>query len=151
MLISEINGADATTHEAARLFIEEGFAATAMGIQARTERLRPRGYGSRDPSGIGIAAIAGGGGPMAEQPSNSSEETLENTRPRVNEDRETEHERIRSSNDQDQQMEREGMESSRNRGYDAAVRGEDLGDVEERDLDPDSPESQIDRDDTIDD
>ncbi len=47
MLISEINGAAATTHEAARLFIEEGFAATAMGIQARTERLRPRGYGPR--------------------------------------------------------------------------------------------------------
>jgi len=88
---------------------------------------------------------------MAEQRHNSSGETLENTRPRVNEDRETEHERVRSSNDQDQQMEREGVESTRNRGYDKAVRGEDLGDVEERDLDPDSPESQIDRDDTIDD
>ena len=84
---------------------------------------------------------------MAE-PRNSSEETLENTRPRVNEDSEIEHDRVRSSNDQDQEMEREGVESSRNRGYDAAVRGEDLGDVEPRDLDPDSARADVDRDDS---
>jgi ATP-dependent helicase Lhr and Lhr-like helicase len=35
MLIAELNGAPATTHEAARLFIESGFAATAMGLQRR--------------------------------------------------------------------------------------------------------------------
>jgi hypothetical protein len=138
---------------AARLFIGEGFAATAMGIQARTERLRPRGYGSPDlpgptgagldATGIGIAATGDGGGRMAEPRHNKSEETLENTRPRTNEDSESEHDRVRSTNDQDQEMEREGVETKRNRGYDAAVRGEDLGD-----LDPDSAESEVDRDDT---
>jgi ATP-dependent Lhr-like helicase len=45
MLIGEINGVPAAVHPAARLFIEEGFAATAMGLQARL-RL----------TGIGIAA-----------------------------------------------------------------------------------------------
>jgi ATP-dependent Lhr-like helicase len=35
MLIAELNGAPATTHEAARLFIESSFAATAMGLQRR--------------------------------------------------------------------------------------------------------------------
>ena len=153
MLIGEINGTPATVHPAARLFIEEGFAATAMGIQARTERLRPRGYGSLDlpgptgaglhAAGIGIAATGDGGGRMAEPRHNKSEETLENTRPRTNEDSESEHDRVRSTNDQDQEMEREGVETKRNRGYDAAVRGEDLGD-----LDPDSAESEVDRDDT---
>jgi hypothetical protein len=90
MLIAEINGTPATEHPSARLFIEEGFAATAMGIQARTERLRPRGYGSLDlpgptgaglhATGIGIAATGDGGGHMAEPRHNKSEETLENTR-----------------------------------------------------------------------
>ena len=147
MLIAEINGMPATAHQAARLFVEEGFAATAMGIQARTDRLRPRGYGSIDPSGIGIAAASGGGERMAQQRRNSSEETLENTRPRANEDSDIEHDRVRSSNDQDQQMERQGVESTRNRGYDGAVSGEDVGDVEERDLDPDSAGSDVDRED----
>ena len=161
MLIAEINGAPATAHPAARLFIEEGFAATAMGIQARTEALRPRGYG------IPIAAPAGGGTHMAEP--RSSSETLENTRPRPNEDSAAEHDRIRSTNDQDQEMEREGLQSRRNRGYDDAVhggdavrrgeeavrsgevvRGEDLGDVDEQELDPDSALSNVDRDDTVD-
>jgi ATP-dependent Lhr-like helicase len=150
MLIAEINGTPATAHPAARLFIEEGFAATAMGIQARTDRLRPRGYGSLDPSGIGIAAATGGGERMAQQRRNSSEETLENTRPRANEDSDIEHDRVRSSNDQDQNMERDGVESTRNRGYDEVVRGEDLGDVDDRDLDPDSAASEVDRNDSVD-
>jgi hypothetical protein len=153
MLIAEINGTPATAHPAARLFIEEGFAATAMGIQARTDRLRPRGYGSLDlpgptgpgfpATGIGIATTGDGGGRMAEPRHDKSVETLENTRPRTNEDSETEHDRVRSTNDQDQEMEREGVETKRNRGYDATVRGEDLGD-----LDPDSAESDVDRDDS---
>jgi len=63
----------------------------------------------------------------------------------------SEHDAIRSSNDRDQAAEREGLESEHNRGYDEAVRGrtnvehEDLGDV-----DPDSAESDVDRDDSID-
>ncbi len=148
MLIAEINGVPAPTHPAARLFIEEGFAATAMGLQARTERLRPRGYGSLDPTGIGIAATDPGGRFMAEQRRHKSEETLENTRPRANEDSDLEHSRVRSSNDSDQEMEREGLESTRNRGYDEAVRGEDRGDV--TDVDPDSATSENDREDMTD-
>ncbi len=172
MLIAEINGAPATAHPAARLFVEEGFAATAMGIQARTDKLRPRGYGPPEAAaplhdgGIGIAAIGSGGTRMAE-PRNSSD-TLENTRPRPNEDSETEHDRIRSTNDQDQEIERQGLESRRNRGYDDAVngedaarqgkeavrrgevvRGEDLGDVDDNEIDPDSAFSDVDRDDTV--
>ena len=82
---------------------------------------------------------------MAEQRSNTSEETLENTRPRANEDSDVEHDRVRSSNDRDQQREGEGLGSSHNRGYDRAVRGEDMGHDNERDLDPDSAESENDR------
>jgi hypothetical protein len=67
-------------------------------------------------------------------------------------------------------MEREGLESKRNRGYDDAVRGEDaaregeeavrrgevvrgedLGDVDDSEVDPDSAFSDVDRDDTVDD
>ena len=64
--------------------------------------------------------------------------------------RESEHDAVRSSNDRDQAAERQGVETEHNRGYDDAVRGrpsverEDLGDV-----DPDSAESENDRDDTI--
>jgi ATP-dependent Lhr-like helicase len=169
MLIADINGAPATAHPAARLFVEEGFAATAMGMQARTDKLRPRGYGAAalHTGGIGIAEIGSGGTRMAE-PRNASD-TLENTRPRSNEDSETEHDRIRSTNDQDQSMERQGLESRRNRGYDEVVRGEDaaregeeavrrgevvrgedLGDVDDNEVDPDSAFSEVDRDDSVD-
>ena len=51
MLVAEINGTAASTHPASRVFIEEGFAATAMGLQARTERMRPRGYGASPDGG----------------------------------------------------------------------------------------------------
>jgi hypothetical protein len=44
MLIAQINGVAATAHPASRLFVEQGFATTAMGLQVRTERLRPRGF-----------------------------------------------------------------------------------------------------------
>ena len=173
MLIADINGTAATAHPAARLFVEEGFAATAMGIQARTDKLRPRGYGAPDTAatphddGIGIAAIGRGGTRMAEP--RKSSDTLENIRPRPHEDSETEHDRIRSTNDQDQAIERQGLESKRNRGYDDAVRGEDaarqgkeavrrgdvvrgedLGDVDDSEIDPDSAFSEVDRDDTVD-
>ena len=63
----------------------------------------------------------------------------------------SEHDRVRSSNDRDQAAEREGIETEHNRGYDEAARGranvehEDLGDV-----DPDSAESDVDRDDMLD-
>ena len=38
MLIAEIDGAPATSHASAALFIEAGFASTAMGLQARTQK-----------------------------------------------------------------------------------------------------------------
>ena len=118
MLISEINGEAATAHAAARLFIEQGFAASAMGLQARV-------------AGIRVAAGARGGlKPMAD----------ENVDIQSSED---EREVIRNQNDLDQDLEREGIESERNRGYDQAVRGRS------EEVDPDSAESDVDRDDTI--
>jgi hypothetical protein len=35
MFLSEIDGAPATTHRAAPMFVESGFAITAMGLQRR--------------------------------------------------------------------------------------------------------------------
>ena len=82
---------------------------------------------------------------MAEQIRNEDDPTLiGNSRPRQDETRETEHDRVRSSNDRDQKLEREGVQSDHNRGYDEAVttpRGTG------RDVDPDSPDADIDRDD----
>jgi ATP-dependent Lhr-like helicase len=46
MLIADINGTPAVAHPAARFFIDEGFAATAMGLQARTAQVAPRGFGA---------------------------------------------------------------------------------------------------------
>jgi hypothetical protein len=134
MLVAEINGVPAPTHPAARLFIEEGFATTAMGLQARIQH------------GTLIAGNRRGGKFMADT-------TRETPQPRGNETSETEHDRIRSSNDRDQSAEREGLETEHNRGYDEAVRGQrsTTGDTEEfEDVDPDSAESDVDRDDTID-
>ena len=128
MLIVEINGEPAATHAAAPLFAAEGFSTTAMGLQARIV------------PGTSIAARSAGGSFMANTSRNSPE--------RAGTSQETERETIRSSNDHDQAAERDGMQTEHNRGYDDAVRGntsvehEDLGDV-----DPDSAESDVDRDD----
>jgi hypothetical protein len=74
------------------------------------------------------------------------------SQPRSGETSDTEHDRVRSSNDRDQAVEREGLESEHNRGYDEAVRGSDSArDESFEDVDPDSASSDIDRDDTIDD
>jgi hypothetical protein len=59
-------------------------------------------------------------------------------------DSDAEREQVRSSNDRDQELEREGITSRKNRGYDEAVRGQSSGPT-----DPDSAESDVDRDDTI--
>jgi ATP-dependent Lhr-like helicase len=128
MLIGEINGVAASEHPAARVFIEQGFATTAMGLQARLQH------------GTLIAGRTRGGFPMADP-----------TQPKGNETSDTEHDRVRSSNDRDQSAEREGLETEHNRGYDEAVRGQKSPSVEEfEDIDPDSAESDVDRDDTID-
>jgi hypothetical protein len=125
MLIGDINGAPAVEHPAARLFIEEGFVATALGLQARTAQLEPRGYGSLDPTGIGIAATGHGGRAMAEEIRPEDDPTLiGNSKPRQKETSEDERERVRSSNDLDQSLERKGVVSPQNRGYDEVVRGE---------------------------
>ena len=65
--------------------------------------------------------------------------------PRDDETRDGEHERVRSSNDRDQQLEREGTVSNHNRGYDEAAQG-----TPSKDTDPDSAESDVNRDDEID-
>jgi hypothetical protein len=130
MLIAEINGVPASTHPLARLFVEQGFAVTALGLQARLH-------------GTAIAGLRRGGTSMADSERGA-------TRPR-HESRDTEHDRIRSSNDRDQQLEREGIQSEHNRGYDEAVEGRRADDEETHDVDPDSAESEVDRDDTLDD
>jgi hypothetical protein len=144
MLIADINGEFAPRHPSARLFIEEGFAVTAMGLQARTERLRPSSVVRGVPSaaggrprghGIGIAPLPRGGAPMDQT-------------------REQEHEHVRRSNDRDQELERHGEDAPHNIGYDEAADGRHRsprqGDVVEngRDVDPDSAASQVDREDT---
>jgi ATP-dependent Lhr-like helicase len=138
MLIAEINGEPAIAHPASRGFIQQGFVATAMGLQARV-RHGPMGM-KASADGIRIAATRRGGTSMAE-PRRTDSELVDNARP--DETRETEHDRVRSSNDRDQAIERAGKVSERNRGYDQAVRG-----VEREDIDPDSAESDVDRDDT---
>ena len=73
------------------------------------------------------------------------------TQPPANETSDTERDRIRGSNDRDQAAEREGLETEHNRGYDEATRARERSNDEEfEDIDPDSAESDIDRDDTID-
>jgi ATP-dependent Lhr-like helicase len=141
MLLAEINGEPAVAHSASRVFIHEGFVATAMGLQARL-RLGAAGRAPRD--GIGIAADWRGGTFMAEPRRGSDDELVDNPQP--DETRETEQERVRSSNDRDQSMEREGEASRHNRGYDDTVRGAIV--EREEDIDPDSAESEVDRDDT---
>jgi hypothetical protein len=126
MLIVEINGESAAAHPAARLFIEEGFIAGALGLQAR-------------PLGTVIAARRGGGGLMAEPRDTKPIDT-----PRSNETSDSEHDRVRHSNDRDQAAEQGGETTSHNRGYDEAVRGRRFDDV-----DPDSAQSDVDRDDTV--
>jgi hypothetical protein len=142
MLIAEINGTPAATHPDAQVFVHEGFATTAMGLQARIVPHYGRAEVSEVTAGTGIAGGRHGGLLMADarRRSDSTGDTLE-----------SEHDAIRSSNDHDQEAEREGFQTEHNRGYDDAVRGrsdaeeDDLGDV-----DPDSAESDVDRDDTVD-
>ena len=106
MLITEINGAAATAHPMSRVFIDEGFAPSALGLQARL------------PSGTGIAGMRRGGIPMAE--------------PRNNEDMET----LDPQERQEKSIQEEGE----------AVRGRSDEGV---DIDPDSADSDIDRDDSV--
>jgi ATP-dependent Lhr-like helicase len=144
MLLSEINGESAIHHSAAAIFAEEGFIPTAMGLQARADRHRGAASSRSEgdpPSGTHIAGALGGGNPMAEQPRPGDDRV---DTPDLDETRDMEQERIRSSNDRDQAMERVGEIAPHNRGYDKAVRGHGVEDV-----DPDSAESDVDRDDTV--
>jgi hypothetical protein len=133
MLIAEIDGAPATAHPAARVFVEAGFSVTAMGLQARI-------------AGIRVAAASRGGISMANREQDLDKDldvTAGSPGERNIETSEQEQETIRNSNDLDQELEREGIESRRNRGYDEAVRGQN------RDVDPDSAEADVDRDDSV--
>jgi hypothetical protein len=128
LLIAEINGLPASTHPAARLFVAQGFLLTAMGLQARI-------VGTR------IAAAGGGGISMADNRNIPELEAERDWRA----GRDEEQEQIRSSNDRDQELEREGIESRHNRGYDETAKGL----AESEPTDPDSAESENDRDDMI--
>ena len=57
-------------------------------------------------------------------------------------------EQVRSSNTRNQQLEREGVETPHNRGYDEAARGQG---GQRGPTDPDSADSDVDRDDTVND
>ena len=70
------------------------------------------------------------------------------TQPQPNETADSE--RVRGSNDRDQAAEREGIETDHNRGYDEATRARESSDEEFEDIDPDSAESDVDRDDSVD-
>ena len=79
------------------------------------------------------------------------EDTKGAAEPRRGETSDTEHDRVRSSNDRDQQAEREGNNTEHNRGYDETVKGRGFADDQDsEDVDPDSAEAEIDRDDTVD-
>ena len=88
---------------------------------------------------------------MADNSRDPKSETPQQQRPNTQDDqdrsqsgsdRDSEHDRIRASNDRDQQLERQGVSSRHNRGYDAAADGQ------QGPTDPDSAESENDRDDT---
>ncbi len=145
LLIAEINGEPAIAHPSAHLFVREGFATTAMGLQARIvpSRTEPRGLSRAESDGTVIAGQLRGGMSMADTP--------RSTPNRAGETPESEHDAIRSSNDRDQAAEREGIETEHNRGYDEAVKGRESTEQEDfGDVDPDSAESENSRDDTID-
>ena len=148
MLIAEINGVPATAHPSARLFLEQGFAATAMGLQARVAPgLRAHGwrYSMTDNTRDDQRRDTSTNNPSAAQGASADRQERAGTTS------ETERESVRSSNDRDQAMEREGNQSEHSRGYDEAVTGRGAGDTDEEfeDVDPDSAESEIDRDDTV--
>lgn len=85
---------------------------------------------------------------MAEQPRN--DRVVENipSEPSPDETRLGEHDRVRASNDRDQDLERHGVQSRHNRGYDEAVAGATSEpDHDTQDIDPDSPESPVERND----
>jgi ATP-dependent Lhr-like helicase len=139
MLIGDINDMPATAHPAARVFIEEGFIPTAMGLQARITRITGSPYGRSAPQphagdGTGIAESWAGGVAMPD-----------NTPNRVPDDetRGVERENVPPPNDLNQ--EREGTKSKRHRGRDEREPNQ-----KDHDIDPDSPDSDVDRDDMID-
>ncbi len=141
MLIGEINGELATAHSAARPFLEEGFVATAMGLQARTEKVKPRGFAA---DGTGIAAAWPGGDAMAERRHTSGNDStpISTSRSRRDEWSDIEPEGVRDSNDRDREMDREDVRPERGRREEAPQRPR-------HDVDPDSPDADVDRDDDI--
>jgi hypothetical protein len=144
MLIAEVNGVAAEKHPAARLFVESGFVATALGLQAR-----PPTDGS--PAGTRVAGISHrripmadtNRDPLAQTPDDSTDSPTDDLNREGITSAEDERERVRASNDRDQELEREGIESRHNRGYDQAATGEG------NPTDPDSAFSEVDRDDTV--
>jgi ATP-dependent helicase Lhr and Lhr-like helicase len=129
MLIADINGVAATAHPSAGQFIEAGFATTAMGLQARVV-------------GIGIAGTRGGGTSMAD----NENPVAGSSRPQQTDSRDTQEGRVQS-NDRDHTLQREGAPSRHDAADDAEVDGRPEPGAE--DVDPDSPEADVNRDDSV--
>ena len=126
LLIETINGQPAVDHLASTSFVESGFGRTAMGLQMRSGT---RGASS---DGITIAGNRLGGQFMAEPRKDDHFVDSFND----DETRDTEQERVRSSNDGEEQ-ERAGRD-----------RDEAIGRESVEDIDSDRAESDVDRDDT---
>jgi ATP-dependent Lhr-like helicase len=125
MLIVEINAAPATAHSAARIFIDEGFLPTAMGLQARVPA-RPHGRTAaqgRAGRGTGIAESWAGGAAMPDHDPQHAQEELTGEEKRPG----------RTSTD-GEQAEREVPPAK----------------AEPKSTDPDSPDADVNRDDMID-
>jgi ATP-dependent Lhr-like helicase len=128
MLITDINGTPATAHPAARIFTAEGFAVSALGLQARTERLRPRGYEAR---------VTETGGSVFAEPTSSGGRAMDENRRRFDD------------------VYKPHQTESDKPNYDEAIEGsvsegEEFEDAEDMDdVDPDSADADIDRDDSV--
>ncbi len=148
LLISAINAHPATQHPAAPVFVEAGFARTAMGLQLRTERIRPTGYrGVQEieaATGTSVDPLPPGHGGT----SMDTKQTGANRTP------------TRAGDDMAGPEDTPGVEpTAANRSSEhpeetpERVRRDDAAGSDgatSRDVDPDSAASEVDRDDTLD-
>ncbi len=125
MLIVEVNGTPGTAHPAARLFIEEGFLPTAMGLQARVPP-GPHGHGTSQPRARGGTDLAESWAGGAAVPNHDPKSVPGES---AGEDRKRE-----STSTDREQVQRDRTQST----------------AESNPTDPDSPDADIDRDDMID-
>jgi ATP-dependent helicase Lhr and Lhr-like helicase len=143
LLIGAINGRTATQHAAARIFVEAGFARTAMGLQLRTDRIRPAGYPGAFEVGPANASdhqslADDGGKSMVKERNGEASTSGSDDDEAARRDAEVQAPSSRAPESHDQERERapSGREAERGAGTSRAV-------------DPDSAASDVNRDDTI--